>query len=414
MHWHLEVLSIKELKDHPKNPRQISKDQVHHLTECIKKFGLVDKPIVNKDFTIIAGHQRIKILKKMKSRTVECWVPDEELSQEDVDEFLIKHNLNQGNFDYEILANQWEPLDLLKYGFTEEQLIGKFEGLIDEIDAKELEEDDIPIVDKDENACTKVGDLYELGNHRVICGSSTDISVFEKLSNNIMVDLVITDPPYNVNYTGKTKDALKIQNDSMSDGNFYQFLYDAYVNMFSVCKEGASIYVFHADMEGVNFRKAFKDAGFKLSECLVWVKNSLVMGRQDYHWKHEPILYGWKEGEAHKWYADRSQTTVLNFDRPSRSEDHPTMKPLNLVGYLMDNSSKEGDCVLDPFLGSGTTLIAAEQLDRKCIGVELSPAYCDVIVKRWIDCRAKKGLSCEFKCNGVTMNDLKKDDVNGS
>jgi DNA modification methylase len=406
IHWHIEVIPLKCLKDHPKNPRQISKEQMLHLQTLIEKFGLIDKPVVNKDWTIIGGHQRIRILRKMKAKTVECWIPDVQLSQEDIDHLCIGLNLNQGSFDFDILANQWDALDLLKWGFTEEQLLGECKS-IEEI---ESEEDDANLeVGKESEAITQPGDLYELGDHRLLCGSATDILAMEKLANNISVDLVITDPPYNVDYVGKTKDALKIQNDSMSDASFYQFLHDAYVNMFALCKEGASIYVFHADMEGMNFRKAFKDAGFKLSECLVWLKNSMVMGRQDYHWKHEPILYGWKEGEAHKWYSDRTQTTVLEFDRPSRSEEHPTMKPIPLVGYLMKNSSKSGDYILDPFLGSGTTLITAEQLGRKCIGIELSPAYCDVIVKRWIEYRKKKDLSCEFKCNGLIMNELKKE-----
>lgn len=408
INWNLQVLPIKSLKDHPKNPRQIDKTQMQHLENLIKKFGLIDKPIVNKDMTIIGGHQRVKVLKKMRAKTVECWVPDVQLEQEDIDHLCIGLNLNQGSFDYDILANEWDALDLLGWGFTEEQLLGDCKA-VEEIASELTDDDEEIIVDRDENAITKVGDLYEIGDHRVLCGSATDIMAYEKLANEIMVDLVITDPPYNVNYVGKTKDALKIKNDSMNNDQFYKFLYDAYVNMFSICKEGSSIYVFHADMEGVNFRKALVDSGFKLSECLVWIKNTLVMGRQDYHWKHEPILYGWKEGEAHKWYSDRCQTTVLEFDRPQRSEEHPTMKPIPLVGYLMQNSSKKGDYILDPFLGSGTTLITAEQTGRKCIGTELSPAYCDVIIKRWINHRKKQELSCEFKRNGVTMKELIKE-----
>lgn len=402
INWTLKTIPIKDLRDHPKNPRQITKDQYRHLEGLIDKFGLIDKPVINSDNTIIGGHQRVKILKKKKVKVVECWVPDNALTDAEVEELLVRHNLNQGSFDYELLANNFDAIDLLHYGFTEEQLLGNIQKEIDELEGKE--EDEAPEPAKDEDAITKPGDLYELGEHRLLCGSATDILSFEKIANDFRVDLVITDPPYNVDYVGKTKDALKIKNDSMSDGNFYQFLYDAYINIYSICKEGASIYVFHADMEGVNFRKAFKEAGFKLSECLIWVKNSLVMGRQDYHWKHEPIIYGWKEGEAHKWYSDRTQTTVLEFDRPSRSEEHPTMKPITIIEYLMKNSSKKNDYVLDPFLGSGTTLIAAERLQRKCIGVELSPAYCDVIVKRYINFVVKKGEIPNIKRNGEIIS----------
>ncbi len=402
INWHIEVLPINKLKDHPKNPRKITKDQITHLENLITKFGLIDKPIVNKDYMIIGGHQRIRILKKMKTKNVECWVPDRQLEQEEIDHLCVGLNLNQGQWDYDILANQFNTIELLEWGFTEEQLldIGKDVETIDNDD----EEEDVLQPCKDKDAITKPADLYILGQHRLICGSATDIQTYEKIANDVVVDLIITDPPYNVNYVGKTKDALTIQNDSMSDEKFYQFLYDAYVNMFSICKEGASIYIFHADMEGINFRKAFKDAGFKLSECLVWIKNSLVMGRQDYHWKHEPILYGWKEGSAHKWYSDRSQTTVLQFDRPSRSEDHPTMKPIPLVAYLMQNSSKKGDYILDAFAGSGTTLITAEQLGRKSLCIELSPAYCDVIVRRYINFMKKKDKNPIIIKNGVEVD----------
>lgn len=395
--WALLETEIKLLKDHSKNPRQITKDQIKHLEALIAKFGLIDKPIVNSDMTIIGGHQRIRILKKQKVKKVECWLPDRLLTQEEIDHLCIGLNLNQGAFDYDILANEWDPIDLLKYGFTEEQLL----GLEEKINKGEVEEDEYDIKIDEENAKTKIGDIYELGNHRIICGSSTDKETVEKLSLQNKVDLIITDPPYNVAYVGKTKDALTIQNDSMSDSNFFQFLLDSYINMFKVCKEGSPIYVFHADTEGMNFRKAFKEAGFKLSECLIWMKNTMVMGRQDYHWRHEPVLYGWKEGQAHKWYSDRKQTTVMEFDRPSRSEEHPTMKPIKLIAYLIQNSSKQGDIVFDAFLGSGTTLIAAEQTGRVCYGIELSPSYCDVIVSRWCKLTGKKA-----KRNGVEIDEL--------
>ncbi len=403
INWTLQSIPIKDLKDHPKNPRHINKDQMKNLENLINKFGLIDKPIINLDRTIIGGHQRIKILKKLKNKIVECWIPDTQLCQDDIDHLCIGLNLNQGQWDYDLLANYWEPLDLLQWGFTEEQLLGCCKEAEEISDGGDDDDTEIKL-GEESTAITKTGDLYELGDHKLLCGSATDILAFEKLVTDKNMDLIITDPPYNVDYVGKTKDALKIQNDKMNNDKFYQFLYDSYVNMFSISKEGAPIYVFHADTEGMNFRKAFKDAGFKLSECLIWKKNCMVMGRQDYHWQHEPILYGWKEGEGHKWYSDRKQTTILEFDRPIRSEEHPTMKPTALISYLMKNSSKKGDLVLDPFLGSGTTLIVAEQLSRKCLGIELSPSYCDVIVKRYINFVSKKGVNALIKKNGEIIS----------
>lgn len=208
-------------------------------------------------------------------------------------------------------------------------------------------------------------------------------------------DLWLTDPPYNVNYEGKTEDALKIENDSMGDADFRQFLVGAYKAADGVMRPGAVFYIWHADSEGANFRGAAKDVGWRVRECLIWNKNSMVLGRQDYQWKHEPCLYGWKEGAAHSWYSDRKQTTVLEFDRPVRNGEHPTMKPLALFAYQMQNSTKEGDVVLDSFGGSGTTLIVAEQTGRKARVMELDPHYCDVIIARWEKATGKEAVLCE-------------------
>ena len=218
------------------------------------------------------------------------------------------------------------------------------------------------------------------------------IADVERLMDGKQAALIVTDPPYNVSYTGKTKDALKIENDSKSDEDFYQFLYDVHVNLFAMAEPGAGIYVFHADLEGLNFRKSLIESGFKLAQCCVWVKQTLVMGRQDYHWQHEPVLYGWKEGAAHHWYSDRKQTTLWAFDRPTRSTEHPTMKPVNLIEYPIGNSSKPGDIVLDLFGGSGTTMIACEKTGRKARLMELDPKYCDVIVTRWEQATGKKAV----------------------
>lgn len=248
---------------------------------------------------------------------------------------------------------------------------------------KEVEDDDFEV--PDENTIQTdivIGDLFEIGEHRLLCGDSTKKDTFYRLFNGQLADAVITDPPYNVNYEGKTKDALTIKNDSMSDTAFYQFLYDFYTAMGTYTKKGGAWYVWHADSEGANFRLAMKQAGVMVKQCLIWVKNSMVMGRQDYQWKHEPCLYGWKEGASHSWYSDRCQTTVLNFDRPTRNAEYPTMKPVPLIAYQIKNSTKQGDIIADGFGGSGTTMVASHTLGRKCYMVEFDPKYCQVIIDR--------------------------------
>ena len=229
----------------------------------------------------------------------------------------------------------------------------------------------------------KFGQIYQLGRHRLMCGDSTDIGMVEKLMGGERADLFLTDPPYNVAYEGKTKDALTIENDEMSDDNFREFLRTAFYCADSVMKEGAVFYIWHADSEGYNFRGACFDIGWKVRQCLIWNKNSMVLGRQDYHWKHEPCLYGWKSGASHLWVSDRKQVTVLDFDRPQRNAEHPTMKPVPLFDYQIQNNTRKGDVVLDLFAGSGTTTIACEQNGRNAYVMELDPRYCDVIVNRW-------------------------------
>lgn len=266
-------------------------------------------------------------------------------------------------------------------------------------EAKEIVEDEVPEPPADPT--TKPGDLWILGEHRLLCGDSTKAEDVERLMAGAKADLMLTDPPYNValgmNETpeqakarNRRTDGKVVANDSMSDQEFRAFLVACFEQGFSSMKPGASFYVWHADSEGFNFRGAVRDCGEKVRQCLVWAKDVLVMGRQDYQWQHEPCLYGWKDGAAHGWYSDRKQTTLLKFDRPSRNQEHPTMKPVGLFAYLMGNSTAAQGLAYDPFLGSGTTLIAAEQLGRKCYGMEISPAYCDVIVKRWETLTGKK------------------------
>jgi DNA modification methylase len=239
-----------------------------------------------------------------------------------------------------------------------------------------------------------------------MCGDATMMDDFEKLMGEKKADLIVTDPPYNVDYEGKTKDALKIQNDDMDDHTFYEFLYSSFSNMYLFSEDGAGIYVFHADTEGMNFRKALKDCGFKLAQCCIWVKQTMVLGRQDYQWRHEPVLYGWKPTASHKWYSDRKQTTVWNFDRPTKSEDHPTMKPVNLITYPLINSSKKNDIVLDPFGGAGSTLIACEKNRRTCYMLELSPRYCDVIIRRWQELTGKDAV---LEPDGGSFDDMARE-----
>ena len=253
----------------------------------------------------------------------------------------------------------------------------------------EIVEDEAPEIPEEPKS--KLGDIYQLGDHRLICGDSTDINVINRLMDGAKVDLYITDPPYNVDYEGKTKDALKIQNDHMEDDKFRQFLRDAFVTADTVMRAGAVFYIWHADSEGYNFRGACRDTGWKVRECLIWNKNSMVLGRQDYQWKHEPCIYGWKEG-SHLWASDRKQTTVLDFQRPNRNGEHPTMKPVALFAYQISNNTHEGDVVLDSFGGSGTTIIACEQLKRKGYACELDPKYVDVIVERWENLTGKKAV----------------------
>lgn len=247
---------------------------------------------------------------------------------------------------------------------------------------------DKPVVDDDppetpQMPVTRPGDVWTMGKHRLVCGDSLEASTWARLMDGVRADLLLTDPPYNIAYAGGTRPRDEIQNDSMDDAKFRVFLKTAIGQAFAHMHQGASFYVWHADSEGYNFRGAIMDCGETVRQCLIWAKDSFTFGRQDYQWKHEPCLYGWKGGAPHSWFGDRTQATILTFSRPKRSEEHPTMKPVDLFGYLMTNSSKVGDVVIDPFLGSGTTVVAAEQLDRVCYGIELDPKYCDVIVERW-------------------------------
>ncbi len=365
-----------KLTTNPDNPRTITSDAYNKLKRSIQRNpdGLTANKIAHKDGVIISGNQRYRAILELKLEMKPEWFKDlSGWTQEQIEEWVIQSNISAGEWDWDILANEWDDTQLEEWGVDMPDDWGETKELPDNID-------DIPEV---KTPISKLGDLWLLGEHRVLCGDSTDASALETLMGGAKANMVFTDPPYNVDYTGKTKDALKIDNDSKTDSDFLLFLTKAFSLLDEAMHLGAAYYICHADSEGYNFRTAVKNADWELKQCLIWNKNSLVMGRQDYQWKHEPILYGWKPGAAHYFVNDRKQTTVWDIDRPSRSTEHPTMKPVELIARAIKNSSKPQQIILDTFLGSGSTLIACEETNRQCYGIELDPAYVDVIVNRW-------------------------------
>ena len=365
--------NIEEIKMYENNPRN-NDGAVEYVANSIKEFGFKVPIVLDKNNVIVAGHTRYKAAKLLKITEIPCIIADD-LSDEQVKAFRLIDNkaAELASWDIDLLNLELENIKDIDMELFDFEISNILDNVVDDEYEVELPED----------PKTKNGNIYKLGNHYLMCGDSTNSDDVKKIMNNHLADLIVTDPPYNVNYEGKTDDNLKIMNDNMEDNQFYSFLESAFINLYNSVKDGGSIYVFHADTEGLNFRKAMMSSGFKLAECLVWVKNAFVMGRQDYHWKHEPVLYGWKPGASHYFINDRSQSTVLEFDKPIRNEEHPTMKPIDLIAYLINNSSKKDEIVLDLFGGSGTTMIACEQTNRKAFIMELDPRYCDVIVDRW-------------------------------
>lgn len=381
-------LAIKDLEQNtgqipglPANPRQWTKTEVEKIAKSLRETPELfeARPIIvtqhGSKYVILGGNLRYEGCKHNKDKDAPCYVIPDGTSIDKMKEIVIKDNGSFGDWDYDVLANLWDDLPLADWGVPAWDDQPKKE-------TTNAQEDDFDEKKQEIQARCMLGDVWKLGEHRLMCGDSTDPETVKVLMDGEQVDLLLTDPPYNVDYEGGTEDKMKILNDSFkSEGHFLEFLRKAMSCASNVMKNGASYYIFHADSEGRNFREAATEIG-KVRECLIWVKNSLVLGRQDYQWRHEPCLYGWK-GTAHKWYNDRTQTTILEFDRPKRSEEHPTMKPIPLFAYLMKNSTKPGDLVLDPFAGSGTTLICAEQLGRRCYTMELDQHYCDVVIARW-------------------------------
>ena len=386
----IEIADISSIKPYENNPRKLSETAIEKVAMSLKEYGFRQPIVVDKDRVIVAGHTRFRASKKLGLKNVPISIIDN-LTEEQINAYRIADNrtAEESEWDSELLKMEIKELEAKDFkldllGFNDEQLndilFEEKQGLTDEDEVPETPEEPI----------SKLGDIWKLGKHKLICGDSTKLDTYEKLCKETKVDLYLTDPPYNVSYEGKTKDKLTIQNDKQTDDEFIQFLSQAFVSADSVLKMGGAFYIWHSDSEGLNFRLACIEAKWKLRQTLIWSKNSMVMGRQDYHWQHEPCLYGWKEGSSHSWYSDRKQTTIIKYDRPTKSKLHPTMKPVGLMEYLVKNSSKQEDIILDSFLGSGSTLMACEKLDRICYGVELDPKYCDVIIKRWENFTGKK------------------------
>lgn len=382
----IEKKNTAELLPADYNPRKDLKPgdpEYDKLKRSIEQFGYVEPVIWNKvTGRVVGGHQRLKVLIDMGITEVECVVVEMDAEKEKA--LNIALNKISGEWDKEKLALliadlQGADFDVSLTGFDPAELDALFKDSIKD----GIHDDDFDVeTELKKPPITKLGDMWTLGRHRLVCGDSTKADTFNLLMAGVKANLVITDPPYNVNYEGN---AGKIKNDNIANDAFYSFLLSAFQNTEAAMADDASIYVFHADTEGLNFRKAFSDAGFYLSGCCIWKKQSLVLGRSPYQWQHEPVLYGWKKNGKHQWYTGRKETTIWEFDKPKKNGDHPTMKPIPLLAYPIMNSSMSNTLVLDPFGGSGSTLIACEQSDRSCYTIELDEKFCDVIVKRYIE-----------------------------
>lgn len=379
----MELVPIEKLVPYVNNARMHNASQIMKLRSSLREFGFINPVIIDRDYNIIAGHGRVMAAREEKIDKVPCVFVDY-LTEAQKKAYILADNRmamdagwDEQLLKVEIESLQAENFDVSLTGFDEKELSDLFDS---EKDAK----DDNFDVDKElqKPTVTRAGDVWLLGAHKLICGDSTKEETYKTLMGEQKANLVVTDPPYNVNYQGS---AGKIKNDNLKNEQFYSFLLAAFTCMEKAMADDASIYVFHADTEGLNFRKAFSDAGFYLSGTCIWKKQSLVLGRSPYQWQHEPCLFGWKKNGRHQWYSDRKQTTIWEFDKPKKNGDHPTMKPIPLIAYPIRNSSMTNCIVLDPFGGSGSTLIACEQTGRICRTIELDEKYCDVIVKRYIE-----------------------------
>ena len=381
----MQLISTDKLVPYVNNARTHSAEQILKLRSSLREFGFVNPIIIDKDFNVIAGHGRLMAAKEEGINEVPCVFADF-LTEAQKKAYILADNrmAMDAGWDEELLKIEMEELQNLGYdlgytGFDEKELAELFG-----IDDKEVEDDDFDLTAALEKASfVEKGDVWFVGKHKLMCGDATSSEDVSKLMEGKKANLILTDPPYNVAF--KSSDGLTIQNDSMANNDFYNFIYSSFKNMAEHLENGGAAYIFHADTEGLNFRKAFIDAGFHLAGCCIWVKDSLVLGRSDYQWQHEPVLYGFMQNGKHPWYSDRKQTTIWNFDKPKKNSNHPTSKPLDLLAYPIKNSTQANAIVIDTFGGSGSTLMACEQMNRICYTMELDEKYASVILRRYVE-----------------------------
>lgn len=381
----MQLISIDKLVPYVNNARTHSAEQILKLRSSLREFGFVNPIIIDREFNVIAGHGRLMAAKEEGIEEVPCVFVDY-LTDAQKKAYILADNrmAMDAGWDDELLKIEMEELQNLGYdleftGFDEKELADLFG-----VDDKEVKEDEFDLTAALEKASfVERGDVWFVGKHKLMCGDATSSEDVAKLMEDKKANLILTDPPYNVAF--KSSDGLTIQNDSMDNNDFYEFLYLAFKNMADHLENGGAAYVFHADTEGLNFRKAFIDAGFHLAGCCIWVKDSLVLGRSDYQWQHEPVLYGFLQNGKHPWYSDRKQTTIWNFDKPKKNSNHPTSKPLDLLAYPINNSTQANAIVIDTFGGSGSTLMACEQMNRICYTMELDEKYASVILRRYVE-----------------------------
>lgn len=382
----MEMVSVSKLVPYVNNARTHSPEQITKLRSSLREFGFINPVIIDKDYGVIAGHGRLLAAKEEGIDEVPCVLVDY-LTEAQKKAYIIADNrfAQDAGWDEELLkieieALQAEAFDVGLTGFEDQEIADLFK----DSNGSEAEDDDFDLSAALEKAAfVKRGDVWQVGRHRLMCGDATDAADVTFLMEGKKANLICTDPPYGVSF--KSSDGLTIENDSIKGDDFYQFLYKAFKNMADNMEMGGAAYVFHADTEGLNFRKAFIDSGFHLAGCCIWVKNSLVLGRSDYQWQHEPVLYGFLKNGKHPWFSDRKQTTIWNFDKPKRNKNHPTSKPLDLLGYPISNSTQENAIVIDTFGGSGSTMMACEQTNRICYMMELDEKYASVILRRYVE-----------------------------
>ena len=402
----MELVSISKLVPYVNNARTHSPEQIMKLRSSLREFGFINPVIIDKDFGIIAGHGRVMAAKEEGIDEVPCVFVDY-LTEAQKKAYILADNrmAMDAGWDEELLRIEIEALQGMDFdiglaGFDDDEIADLFAGN----DNSDVEEDDFDLSDALEQAAfVEKGDVWMVGRHRLMCGDATNADDVATLMDGKRANLVLTDPPYNVAF--ESSDGLSIKNDKMENEKFYEFLLAAFKNMAAHLEKGGAAYVFHADTEGLNFRKAFIDAGFHLSGCCIWVKNSLVLGRSDYQWQHEPVLYGFLQNGKHYWSknAGRSQTTIWNFDKPKKNKNHPTSKPLDLLAYPIGNSSRENSIVVDTFGGSGSTLMACEKTGRICHTMELDEKYASVILRRYVEDTGDADNVYVFR-NGERMN----------